>query len=135
MQDILQKLLTESKFIPLTKNLENVLFVKLQKKIRLHNRLIFTSYLTVGILSSFLLIIFASYIYTDLSNSGVYSYVHLIISEDINTLSLLSKEILYAILESLPMMNMTLTFGLMFMFTISFNGILLSLRKGIMLKN
>lgn len=134
MQDKLQKILSESRLIP-NDNLESILFVRLQKRIKLINRIKFVSYLTTSLASIIFMVVYSKYVYSDLYNSGAYSYFHLILSEDLNTLSLFWKEITYALFESLPMMSMTLSFGILFVFMFSFNGILLSLRKSLLFKN
>lgn len=129
MHNKLQKILHESRFVPNTNNLGNLLFVRLQKRIQFYARIRIASYLTIGIISGISLGIYAKYLYLDLNNSGVYSYFNLIIGEDISTLTFISKEMFYAIFESLPMMSMTLSLGLLFLVMISINGILLSLQK------
>ncbi len=128
MQTKLQKLLNESRFTPHT-DLENTLFVNVQKKIRIIMRIKLASYFTIGILSSISLVFYLNALYVDLSNSGAYNYLHLIVGEDVNTLLLISKEMLYAILESIPMMSITLSLGLLFMVMISINGVLVSLQR------
>lgn len=129
MQTILQKILHEYKHTP-NPDLEHVLFVRVQKRIQTVIRIQLISYYTIGIFSSISLVWYAHTLYNELSNSGVYTYLYLLIGEDITTLSLVSKEILYVIVESLPVMSMTLSLGLLFMFMISINGVLMSLQRG-----
>lgn len=130
MHNMLQKILQESKFIPNTKNLEDLLFARLQKRIQLKSRVAFVSYSLIGILSGISLSIYIKNLLIDFNNSGVYSYFHLIIGEDLNTLLLFSKEILYAFFESLPMMSLTVSLGLLFVVMISINGMITSLQRG-----
>lgn len=135
MQDKLQKILSESKFFPSNKDLEVFLLVRLQKRIRLINQIKFISYLTVSVVSVSVLFVVVKSLYNDLNNSGVYNYFHLIVSEDLSTLASFSKELIYTLVESLPVMSMTLSFGILFVFMFSFNGVLLSLRKSLLFKN
>ncbi len=128
MQTILQKMLQESRHAP-NINLEHVLFVRLQKRIERAMKIRFISYCLIGIFSSISLVWYAYTLYGDLNNSGTYSYFRLFIEEDLATLSLVSKEILYAIVESLPIMSITLSLGFLFMVMVSINGILLSLQR------
>jgi hypothetical protein len=129
MHTMLQKIVQESKFTPNTHNLENLLFQKLQNKIQLKNRIILSAYVAMSSLSSILLCVCATYLYIDMSNSQLSGYFNLIIGEDLQTLATISKEILYVLFESLPMMSLTLTLGLLFMVMVSVNGILSSLQK------
>lgn len=129
MQTILQKTLQESKHIPKTNNLEGFLFVRVQRSIEKNIRIKFFSYTAMGFISSLLLYTYSNSFYKDLASSGVYDYIRLIVSEDLSTLALSSKELLYAIFESLPMMEITLSLGLLFTVMISVNGALISLKK------
>lgn len=129
MQHTWQKIIAESRLVSDTNNLEGLLFARIQKRIRLINTVRLISYVTASLISIVLLFICTKYMFNDFYNSGTYSYFHLIVSEDTNTLALFSKEILYALIESLPIMSMTLSFGLLFAFMVSLNGIILSLRK------
>lgn len=125
MQDKWQKIFSESRFIP-NNNLENLLLLRLQKRIKLINQIKFISYLTTNVTSVIFLFISAKFVYNDLYNSGALNYFHLIISEDLSTIALLWKDITYALFESLPVMSITLALGLIFMFMVSLNGVLLS---------
>jgi hypothetical protein len=129
MQTILQKTLQESKHIPKTNNLEEFLFVSVQKSIEKNIRIKFFSYTTMGFVSSLLLYTYSSSFYNDLASSGFYDYIRLIVSEDLSTLALSSKELVYAIFESLPMMEITLSLGLLFTVMVSVNGVLTSLKR------
>lgn len=129
MQTLLQKILSELQFIPSTNNLENVLFIKLQKRIQRQSRIIFSSYLITGTVSAILVCIYAKYLILVLNNSGLYGYLHVIFGEDLQTLSLFSKEIIYVIFESLPTMSLTLMLGLLFVTMISVKGAVTSLQE------
>lgn len=135
MHDKLQKMIIESRFTPSKQNLEELLFLRLEKKIQQKNKIMFTSYLAIGIISTLFASLYAKYFFLDLSNSGVFSYLHLIITEDVETLRLLSKELVYAFFESLPVMSLMLVFGLLFIITLSVGGIMNSLQKISFLKN
>lgn len=128
MQTMLQKILQESRFTP-NSNLEHVLFLQTQKRINTIMRIKFAYYFTIGAISSFSLAWYLHTLYIDLGNSGVYSYFNLILGEDMNTLFIISEETLYAIAESLPLMSMTLSLGLLFMVMFSANGVLISLQR------
>lgn len=129
MQTLLQKILSELQFIPSTNNLENVLFIKLQKRIQRQSRIIFSSYLITGTVSAILVCIYAKYLILVLNNSGLYGYLHVIFGEDLQTLSLFSKEIIYVIFESLPTMSLTLMLGLLFVTMVSVKGAVTSLQE------
>lgn len=129
MQTLLQKILSELQFIPSTNNLESLLFIKLQKRIQRQSRIIFSSYLITGTVSAILVCIYAKYLILVLNNSGLYGYLHVIFGEDLQTLSLFSKEIIYVIFESLPTMSLTLMLGLLFVTMISVKGAVTSLQE------
>ena len=135
MQSKWQKILSESRFIPENQNLETLLFIKLQKRIMFINRIKLFSYLIISFISAISLFIYAKSLYVELANSSVYSYFNLIMGEDLSTLSVIFKDVIYALFESLPIMSMTLSFGILFVLMFSFNGILLSLRNGFVFKN
>lgn len=129
MQTLLQKILSELQFIPSTNNLESLLFIKLQKRIQRQSRIIFSSYLITGTVSAILVCIYAKYLILVLNNSGLYGYLHVIFGEDLQTLSLFSKEIIYVIFESLPTMSLTLMLGLLFVTMVSVKGAVTSLQE------
>ena len=129
MQSKLQKILSESRYVPENKNLEAFLFVKIQKRIKMIHQIRSFSYFMASFTSAVALFTYIKSVHAELFNSSVYSYFNLIISEDLSTLTFISKEIMYALVESLPVMSMTLSFGILFLFMFSLNGMLLSLRK------
>ena len=129
MHTMLQKILKEKEFTSPIENIEDLLFTKIQKKIQAQARIMLLSYLVIGFVSTLFLYMYIKYLYIDLNNSNLYGYIHLIFQEDLQTLSTLSKEILYALFEALPIMNLTLTLGFLFMVMLSINGIIVSLQK------
>lgn len=134
MQNLLQKKLYESRVSPKNQSLENLLIIKLQEKIQFHNKVMFWSYSLTGVFSFVSLFIYVSRLYTELGNSSVYSYFNLIVSEDLSTLMSISKEIVYALFESIPIMS--ITFALMFLCIaiVSFVGAVSSLQKSFLFK-
>ena len=128
MQDRFQKILNESKVLP-DNNLVDVIFAKLQKRIRFVRQIRLSMYSLGTIIFVIALFISVKSLYVDLYNSSLFDYVYLIFSEDLNTLAFISKEILYAFLESIPLVSLMLSLGVLFMFAVLFNGILLSFRK------
>ena len=129
MHNMLQKILSEEKFTSPIKNIEHLLFTKIQRKIQQQARVMFLSYILIGFVSATFLYVYIKYLYIDLNNSNLYGYFDLIFQEDLQTLSTFSKEILYALFESLPIMSLTLTLSFLFMVTFSINGIIVSLQK------
>ena len=128
MQDRFQKILNESKVLP-DNNLVDVIFAKLQKRIRLVRQIRLSIYTLGTIIFGTAMFVSVKSLYVDLYNSSLLDYVYLIFSEDLNTLAFISKEILYAFLESIPLVSLMLSLGVLFMFAVLFNGILLSFRK------
>lgn len=134
MQQSLQNILRESRHIPHDNHLEEVLFVRIQKKVQYISRIKTIAYGLVGIFSSISLYLYANSVLTEITNSGAYGYFHLILGEDMSTVFFVMKEMLYAIVESLPIMSMTLSLGLLFILMISIEGILVSSRIRFMYK-
>ncbi len=128
MQDRFQKILNESKVLP-DNNLVDVIFAKLQKRIRFVRQIRLSIYSLGTIIFGTAMFVSIKSLYVDLYNSSLFDYVYLIFSEDLNTLAFISKEILYAFLESIPLVSLMFSLGVLFMFAVLFNGILLSFRK------
>lgn len=129
MHTMLQKILKEKEFTSPIENIGNLLFTKIQRKIQLQTRILLLSYTVVGFVSAAFLFMYIKYLFIDLNNSNLYGYIHFIFQEDLQTLSTFSKEIIYALFESLPITSITLTLGLLFMIMLSINGIIVSLQK------
>lgn len=134
MQQSLQNILQESRHTPHDNHLEEVLFVRIQKKVQYISRVKTLLYGLVGIFSSISLYLYAHSVLSEIANSGAYGYFHLILDEDMSTVFFVIKEMLYAIVESLPIMSMTLSLGLLFILMISIEGVLVSSRTRFMYK-
>jgi hypothetical protein len=127
MQDKLRGILNESRLTPSNHNLEHLLFVRLQKRIKRNEQINFITYSMASFVSAMLLFISVKYLYSDLYDSPVFGYAQLIFSEDLNTIAYFSREIIYALAESLPVASMTISLGLLFAFMVSINKTLISL--------
>ena len=123
MQRKIQEILKSTQFIA-DKNLAGLVWLKLQRRIQLINRVKFVSYLSLSLVSVISLYVFATKLYSELNQSGFYNYTHLIFSEDISTLISFWKEILYSVFESLPATSLMLSLGLLFVFVLSLKNVL-----------
>lgn len=129
MQTIMQKILRDERVTPKLYTLEEELLARVTRRIEAIQRVRIISFVSLGSISAFSLYNTLQTLINTITTSGVGNYVHIIIDEDIATLSLISKEILYSIIETLPIMTFTLMLGTLFMTLISINGILLTLQQ------
>lgn len=129
MHTMLQKNLQELAKTPKRNNLEDFVFMRVQEKLEKMRKVMLSFYAGMIVSSSVFIFFSLQYLITDLAHSGTFNYFKLLISEDTQTLRLFSQELLYAIFESLPMMSLLLTLGLLFMLMLSINGIISSLQK------
>lgn len=134
MENILKRILRESRFLPNNRNLEGILFSAIEQKLRFLHRIKLFSYGAIGISATVLLALQGIYTYAGTFSSPKYNLLQTLLSEDLGTLFMFWKEILYLVLESIPVMSICITLGLLLMAIVSLrNSLLLGRRDTLLL--
>lgn len=128
MQDKLQKIFSEARFIPVS-NLNDLMWQRVERKIKLITRVRLSFYSATMVLSVVSLYNSLPIIYSEISSSWFGSFASLIFSESLDNLAVVWKDILYVLVESLPVMSLITLCGIMFVFTLSLRGALIYRRK------
>lgn len=128
MQDELQKILSESRFIPVI-GFDFLLSQKIERKIRLITCVRFSFYSVMSVLSVLVFYNSLSIIYSEITSSWIFSVIALIFSESIDSIFVIYKDIFYMFIESLPVMSLVMLCLFTFVFTLSLRGALIYKRK------
>ena len=128
MQDKLQKILNESKIVPI-EGFSNLMFQRVERKIKLIMRVRFYFYSTVSVLSVVSLYSALPVIYLEITSSWVGNVMSLIFSESITSLSVIWKDVAYMLIESVPVMSLMILCGVIFVFTLSIREALIYKKK------
>ncbi len=128
MQGKLQKILSESRIIT-TLNLNGLILQRVERKIKHIMRVRFYFYSLASVLSVVALYNTLPIIYSEITSSWVGNVIVLIFSESVTNLSVIWKDILYMLIESLPVMSLMILCGIMFVFTLSVREALIYRKK------